>query len=157
GASRNGAHRCTGRVEVTLARLHLDLDLVQADRFACEVFEDDGVLVLVEITLRRTGALALPFAVLVDVDLEQRERIVAHPRPLYRFGEADEPIGGNDDALAALGLVGLPGVTKIPTESQLLRIRSLHTRNPESAYRPHLLELFQQRIRTLGEHRVDQP
>src|SRR3982751_2416604 len=64
-----------------------DFDLLETNRFGRVVLEDDRVLCLVELQLRRHCHLAFPFAILVQPDVDEGKRVVVGARPVANFLE----------------------------------------------------------------------
>src|SRR5215831_4140213 len=81
-------------------------DLCEQNRLELEVLERDRVPLLVEDDLRRKRHPAVAFAVAIELELDNRERIVDRTRLVRRFEKADRAIGREHDALSTLvGLV----------------------------------------------------
>src|SRR5213075_1875538 len=111
--------------------LFLDLDLVEPDGLRRVVLEHNLFLLLVVVDLRRDGHLADAFPVLAHANLYQAERIIDGARLVARFPHADVAIGCNADAVAAVFAGRLIRVVEDPTESRIVRVRSLPARNAD--------------------------
>src|SRR6478672_13368397 len=70
-----------------------NFDLLETNRLGGVVLEDDRVLLLVELQLRRDRNPAFSFAVLVQANVDEGEGIVVGARPVANFLERHVAIG----------------------------------------------------------------